>query len=249
MELNGNNWYDNYKVTEAGIINKKMIIPLFLLMYGGFMAHHLSNLYKIDEQELVELAEKPEAKQYISTVVDSGILPKEILEKANIQEVKKEELKTPEKVKSKAEAEKEAKIKAQKEFDENIVAQTIYREARGEGEAGMRAVASAIFNRANQNKNHFRAVCVKNRQFCVWTGVEVKKRTYKDNTWEIAKKIAKEMFDGTFTSTVGKSTHFYNPDTVRETPSWAYEDKAKTKKRPSEKIGRHEFVKSPGTFR
>ncbi len=52
--------------------------------------------------------------------------------------------------------------------DETIVAQTILAEARGEGRAGMYAVAACIKVRAEKRKLTYRQVCLQPKQFSCW---------------------------------------------------------------------------------
>jgi len=57
---------------------------------------------------------------------------------------------------------------------EEIIAITILAEARGEGEAGMYAVAAVIAQRANDNKITPEQVCMKRKQFSCWNNKTVK---------------------------------------------------------------------------
>ncbi len=57
---------------------------------------------------------------------------------------------------------------------EEIIAITILAEARGEGEAGMYAVAAVIAQRANDKKVTPEQVCLKRKQFSCWNNKSVK---------------------------------------------------------------------------
>ena len=57
---------------------------------------------------------------------------------------------------------------------EEIIAITILAEARGEGEAGMYAVAAVIAQRANDKKITPEQVCLKRKQFSCWNNKSVK---------------------------------------------------------------------------
>lgn len=51
-----------------------------------------------------------------------------------------------------------------------IIADTLYMEARGEGEHGQRAVATVIYNRAHGKADNMEIVCLKPKQFSCWNG-------------------------------------------------------------------------------
>lgn len=78
------------------------------------------------------------------------------------------------------------------------VAKTLWAEARGEGERGIRAVATVIYHRAGGNRLRFAAECKRKYQFSCWTG---KTDIAFDNTskaWKTCITVAKEMFTGKF---------------------------------------------------
>ena len=53
---------------------------------------------------------------------------------------------------------------------ENVIAKTLYAEARSEGVDGIVAVATVIYNRANGNYNKAIKECLKPKQFSCWNG-------------------------------------------------------------------------------
>lgn len=102
-----------------------------------------------------------------------------------------------------------------------VVADTIYLEARGEGEKGMRAVASVIYNRAKGKPENYEKVCLKPKQFSCWNlgKYTVSPKKSKDiKAYEICKKIEEEMENGKF-KPMGKWTHYFNPNLCF--PKWA----------------------------
>jgi N-acetylmuramoyl-L-alanine amidase len=125
----------------------------------------------------------------------------------------------------------------------NIIARTLWAEAKGEGEKGMRAVASVIYNRASGNVNKMVPVIKKPKQFSCWNKMkekdwfnfEIKEKS--GPAWDLAKKIATEMATDNF-SPILDSDHYYNPSLC--TPNWSKIGKIE---RPSLKIGRHKFMK------
>ena len=108
----------------------------------------------------------------------------------------------------------------------NAIAKVLWREARGEGEDGLRAIASVIWNRAGGNPVNFIPVIKQKRQFsCLnsytggWTDSDY--RWYNPNpqeldnktskrTWELCKAIALEMVDKKFKSTIGNRNVYAN---------------------------------------
>lgn len=129
----------------------------------------------------------------------------------------------------------------------NVLAVTLYAEARGEEERGMRAVASTIFNRAGGNPDKMVAVCFAEKQYSCWNEIDNKSaRTYEPlipstilhsnntkATWELSKKIAWELLSGNFTSTIGKLNSYYNP--AKASPDW------KNRMQDKQEIGKHLF--------
>ncbi|MFA6679088.1 MAG: cell wall hydrolase [Candidatus Methanomethylophilaceae archaeon] len=91
------------------------------------------------------------------------------------------------------------------------LAKTLYHEACGEGEIGIRAVASIIINRAEQKgkitPDALSSVVKQKFQFSCWNGKKDLK-TGKGKSWEICMKVAKEMSEGCFNKTHGY-THYY----------------------------------------
>lgn len=142
----------------------------------------------------------------------------------------------------------------------NIIARTIYAEARSEGEEGMRAVASVIYNRAKGKDSDFALVCIKPWQFSCWNGLTVKhadqlapkafkikipasaKNGSSQGSWKTAMKIAGEMLSGSFTPTT--SATFYYVTDMKKPPKW------KKQLKDVMKIGKHTFgtLKSHSAF-
>lgn len=78
-----------------------------------------------------------------------------------------------------------------------VIAKTLYGEARGEGIPGLRAVATVIYYRAKGKPENFVDVCLKPKQFSCWNGVKdiVIKET---EIYEACKLIANQMLKGDF---------------------------------------------------
>jgi spore germination cell wall hydrolase CwlJ-like protein len=132
------------------------------------------------------------------------------------------------------------------EKESNIVAMTILGEARGDGEAGMYAVACVIQERIESRHwpNTMNGVCLQKSQFDFWT--ERKSVTWDDDNRaavrhhmttntklaQYAKRLAINLgnLDRSF---VGNADHYCTLDTHR---NW-------TKGKPVKIIGNHKFFK------
>lgn len=91
--------------------------------------------------------------------------------------------------------------------DIDIVARTLYGEARSQGEMGLKAVASVVWNRAGGDKAKFKNKCLQRKQFSCWNDgvVNVNKLSSK---WALCQDIAKSMYLGTFQPTID-ANHYY----------------------------------------
>lgn len=102
----------------------------------------------------------------------------------------------------------------------HVIAKTLYLEARGEGEQGLRAVAAIIWNRAHERKMSLAQVCLQRKQFSCWDGrrpSSVVIDIVHDDTWRICLKIEAEMMSNTFIP-AGPWNLYHNPDKCK--PSW-----------------------------
>ena len=131
----------------------------------------------------------------------------------------------------------------------NIIARTLYAEARNDGKEGMEAVASVIYNRADGKKELFTNACLKPKQFSCWnkfTKEEADPKNFKikipssvnknkknEVLWKEAMQIAADMLNGTFKPTT--TANMYYAKSMIKPPSWA---NIMTKK---ETIGSHYF--------
>jgi len=118
----------------------------------------------------------------------------------------------------------------------DIIAKTLYHEARGEGETGLRAVASVLHNRALKRNGkvsgYLCGVEAKRRlQFSCWNGKRDLPKG-KGYSWSLCVKIAAEMTSGKFIPLHGH-THYYAFNKCD--PKWA---RGKT----CLVIGRHKFL-------
>ncbi len=129
----------------------------------------------------------------------------------------------------------------------DILARTIWGEARGEGTYGMHAVASVIVNRFHISRkmgsywwgNTISGICRKPFQFSCWNADDPNLHKLlnvddKDLAFQTAKRLARRAMHGVLADITGGATH-YHARSVR--PYWVGEA------RPSREIGNHIFYK------
>ena len=120
-----------------------------------------------------------------------------------------------------------------------VVANTLYFEARGEPERGLRAVATVIYNRAQNKGKTFEAVCLQPFQFSCWNTSKTRKIVPKGHfdikAYEKCLSIENELLKGNF-KPLGTWTHYYNPRLC--SPKWA-------RGVESVQIGSHVFLTLP----
>lgn len=131
----------------------------------------------------------------------------------------------------------------------NIIARTLYMEARSEGTTGIDAVASVILNRAGGKAEELPVVCFKKSQFSCWNDINDKTpATYEiikpsgavrpganQTMWIYCEKVATKLLNGTFKSTIGTRNSYH---TTAVTPDW---DSAMADKKTIGDLGSHIF--------
>ncbi len=114
----------------------------------------------------------------------------------------------------------------------DILARTIWGEARGDGVPGMQAVAAVILNRVHIAQNSGRAywwgkdiitVCTKPYQFSCWNADDPNRAqllavTTQDNTFRQALQIARQALAGQLIDPTNGATHYH---TLTIKPSWS----------------------------
>lgn len=128
----------------------------------------------------------------------------------------------------------------------NIVAKTLFYEARGEGKEGIDAVASVLYNRAGGKAENLPTVCLAPKQFSYWNDKKVNEKYYENTVpfsaskpgkdremWLYCQKISGQLIFNEFKSTIGNLNSYYAHNKV--TPDWA--DKLKDTK----KVNNHTF--------
>jgi spore germination cell wall hydrolase CwlJ-like protein len=126
--------------------------------------------------------------------------------------------------------------------DIDVLARTVFGEARGEGEEGMQAVASVVMNRVRDPKwwgSTIKEVCLKPWQFSCWNkndpNLPVLKAVTEENPYFAqAIGIATEAAAGTLEDNTNGATSYYDRR-MPEPPDWA------AGKTPCAQIGHHLF--------
>ncbi len=127
------------------------------------------------------------------------------------------------------------------ERDIDLMARTVWGEARGEGTQGMLAVAWVIWNRASQPKwwgRNIEEVCLKPYQFSCWNKDDpnkekLEKITLDDLGFARAYYASLAVLLGELPDITRGSTHYFNPRAA--TPKWAEGKQAQAR------IGKHLF--------
>ncbi len=130
----------------------------------------------------------------------------------------------------------------------DVLARTLWGEARGEGPMGMEAVACVILNRVAVAQsygsywwgNDIISVCQKPYQFSCWNRSDPNYRRLlevndKNIHFATALRIARRAVSGTLNDITNAATHYY-ADTIAA-PKWAIGEK------PTLKLGHHIFFK------
>lgn len=132
-----------------------------------------------------------------------------------------------------------------KEMEVDVLARTLWGEARGEGSTGMEAVACVILNRREVAKRHngywwgssIIQVCQKPYQFSCWNKQDPNfKRltavTEDDMHFATAKRIARRALLGFIKDATYGATYYHS---LHILPDWAKDQK------PTTRIGHHVF--------
>ncbi|WP_298374408.1 cell wall hydrolase [Azospirillum sp.] len=123
-----------------------------------------------------------------------------------------------------------------------IIARTLWGEARGEGIAGMAAVAGVIANRVRSPRwwgKTVSTVCLKPYQFSCWLKGDPNRDklltvTEADRSYWLALEIADELEDGRLRDVTAGADHYHS---TRVQPEWS---RGKT---PVATIGVHRFYR------
>lgn len=135
--------------------------------------------------------------------------------------------------------------------DVELLARTLYGEARDQGEEGMTAVGNVVLNRLNKKSwygDSIEEIIKMPYQFSVFNPETKPDEFEQDDNYKAtisvtiddpeyiaAREIALGLLEGKIQDNTGGATHYYNPDEAN--PSWIDSPKMKSLK----KIGDHSF--------
>lgn len=137
--------------------------------------------------------------------------------------------------------------------DINILAKTLYGEARGEGNMGIEAVACVVMNRVAYSKKRGgkywwgstpKEVCLKKYQFSCWNDGDPNRRLLErdmsgDIVYGLCERIATKAVNGMLADITDGATHYLTEQGIKAA-SW---DDRHTQHM---KIGKHYFYKDIG---
>jgi N-acetylmuramoyl-L-alanine amidase len=138
-------------------------------------------------------------------------------------------------------------------FDVDILARTLYGEARGEyflqtgGISSLIAVGNVVVNRVKRKKwfgSTIREVCLKPYQFSCWNENDlnykvVKSVDSKDPVFEICLNVSEKLCQGNWPDLTQNADHYFSTS-LKEAPKWAFGRKHTLQ------IGRHLFFNLEG---
>ena len=106
------------------------------------------------------------------------------------------------------------------EYDKEILAKTIYGEARGEfrryGLASLIAIANVILNRVEKNfEKNVADVCLAPKQFSCWNAndpnyLEIQKTNINDRMFQICLKVADKVLSGEWPDLTDGCDHYHS---------------------------------------
>ncbi|HOT88113.1 MAG TPA: cell wall hydrolase [Bacteroidales bacterium] len=133
--------------------------------------------------------------------------------------------------------------------NEYILAATLWKEARGEGERGMQAVMNVIMNRAKGDFKKAKDIALASKQFSAWNNISnpeqvaltFAKQVKNDEQWKQAIKIVYQASKGNLPDITKGAICYFNPKLLH--PSWM-RSMIKTTE-----IGNHSFYKPNNTIK
>lgn len=128
--------------------------------------------------------------------------------------------------------------------DQELLAECLYKEARGEGEAGMLAVGCVIRNRVNSGWGDWHHVITAKNQFSsmsVPSDPQYGLQPPESPSWSTAQRLAEIIYNGDSEDVTNGALYYANLKTA--TSGWFFNSIVKnpTIHPPTATIGRHSF--------
>jgi len=206
-------WYQSSKIDkEAGLKQNLLVAALtsLLMLPLDVVALHFAKKFNKSPEEIKQALTSEvfqEAKEVLNNTTNDPVA-------AELVNIAKDEV-----AQAKTETEKPKVDLSKWKEDINVIAKTLYGEARNQGESGMRDVASVIWTRAGKDISKLKSVALKPKQFSCWNSGDVKVNE-KEPVWATCQAIAKEMFSGSFTPTVDADHYYVYKGPGKVAPAW-----------------------------
>ncbi len=133
--------------------------------------------------------------------------------------------------------------------DQDILARTLWGEARNEGFQGMQAVANVIINRKKSRRwpNSVRSVCLQKKQFSAWNKndpnrVKMLAVTDSDSRYKMALEISTRALLESLPDITGGADHYLNIPATRQMRGGSLPDWVDLNKKTAD-IGLHTFLR------
>ena len=131
--------------------------------------------------------------------------------------------------------------------DTDIMARTIYGEARGEyyvkdgGINSLIAVGNVIMNRSRERSRSISSICLKPKQFSCWNKTDpnfkvIQNVTFSDKIFQLCYSVSCQIINGQTPDITNGANHYYSKN-IKTVPYWAYQ------KIPIKTIGNHMFFR------
>ncbi len=131
--------------------------------------------------------------------------------------------------------------------DTDIMARTIYGEARGEyyvkdgGINSLIAVGNVIMNRSRERSRSISSICLKPKQFSCWNKTDpnfkvIQNVTFSDKIFQLCYSVSCQIINGQTPDITNGANHYYSKK-IKTVPYWAYQ------KIPIKTIGNHIFFR------
>jgi spore germination cell wall hydrolase CwlJ-like protein len=226
-----NNWYKISKINkELSIIQKEAglkqnltisLMMAYVAVMTGSAIWNAAKKYNVSEQQIQTAINTPELQKAFSDGKFNNIIKYKdyftsednlILDPIQTPSFNKGDLKEndPKEIKTNNNDEKETRENLS---PLEVIARTIYDEARGEGNDGMHNVGQVIANRSNGSPQSLKSVCLKPWQFSGWNNNRIIPRG-SGKEWDYSIQLAQRIINGEISPNSQGYKFFCNPNVV-----------------------------------